>query len=88
MDIAEKQKKTAKPEEKPESPPISEIEWKGPEYEYVPKPNNWFWSAGIIAASVAFASALLDNFLFAVNEFYKFIIARFKLIKEAVLNHS
>ena len=66
MDIAEKQKKTAKPEEKPESPPISEIEWKGPEYEYVPKPNNWFWSAGIIAASIAFASALLGNFLFAI----------------------
>jgi len=42
------------------------IKWEAPEYEYIPKSPNWFWSVGIIAAAAAFAAILLGNVLFAI----------------------
>ena len=44
----------------------NQLKWGALEYEYIPKSNNWFWSVGIIAISVAFASVLLGNMLFAI----------------------
>lgn len=62
-------KEPAKFEEKPAAglkTEIAAIKWEAPEYEYVPKSNNWFWSVAIVAISVILASALLGNFLFAI----------------------
>ncbi len=42
------------------------IKWEALEYEYVPKSNNWFWGVAIVAISITLASALLENFLFAI----------------------
>lgn len=68
MDDILKQKEISK-EEKPEielSSSRSLIKWEDLEYEYLPKSNNWFWSIGVIAVGLIFASILLDNFLFAI----------------------
>lgn len=45
---------------------LASINWVAPEYEYIPKSNNWFWSVGIVTGSIAFASILLGNSLFAI----------------------
>jgi len=57
------QKETSKVELKSSRPLLK---WEAFEYEYIPKSNNWFWSIGIVAISVAFASILLGNMLFAI----------------------
>ncbi len=48
------------------NPAFSLIKWEAPEYEYIPKSPNWFWSVGIIAVAIAVASVLLGNALFAI----------------------
>ncbi len=62
------ERKSAKQEEteSAEKSIPSSIKWTAPEYEFIPKSNNWFWSVGIIAGGIAFASILLGNFLFAI----------------------
>jgi hypothetical protein len=42
------------------------IKWEAPEYDYIPKSNNWFWSVIIITIGLVFASFLLGNMLFAI----------------------
>ncbi len=42
------------------------VKWEAPEYDYVQKSINWFWSVGIIGISLAIASILLGNILFAI----------------------
>ncbi len=42
------------------------LEWDAPEYLHEEKSSDWYWSLGIIAASVAFLCILFNNLLFAV----------------------
>lgn len=40
--------------------------WSGYEFEYREKSSDWYWAVGIIAVSIAVASAIYGNPLFAV----------------------
>ena len=42
------------------------IEWEDYEYEYRHKTSDWYWAVGIITVSIAVASILYGNILFAI----------------------
>jgi len=42
------------------------ISWQDHEYEHKPKGVSWFWVVGIIAAGIAIASFILQNYLFGL----------------------
>lgn len=47
-------------------PPTIAVEWKGQEFEFVPKSSTWYWTVGILSVGSAIAALIADNFLFAV----------------------
>ncbi|MBX9765152.1 hypothetical protein K2X83_00750 [Patescibacteria group bacterium] len=42
------------------------VRWQAHEYEHVEKERQWYWAVGIVAAGVAIAAIILQNYLFAV----------------------
>jgi hypothetical protein len=42
------------------------VEWEGREYDHTPKSADWYCALGIIAAALAIASVLFDNYLLAL----------------------
>lgn len=64
--IKEKPKKT-EPEktEKPKKEIIG-FSWNAPEYEYLQKQSDWYWSVGILSFGFAIVAYLLNNFLLGV----------------------
>ena len=56
------------------------ITWEAPEYIYKEKGVDWFWAVGIIVVSLAIASFVYNNVLFAIL----IIIGGFTLIMYAV----
>ncbi len=58
-------KKQDSQENEPKPLPTS-IKWEAPEYEFIPKSNNWFWSVGILSLAISVASILFGNILFAI----------------------
>ena len=42
------------------------VRWQGHEYEHTEKERPWYWAVGLVAAGVAIASIILQNYLFAV----------------------
>src|SRR3989344_811227 len=45
---------------------MQELSWEIPEHEHHENEEWWFWSLGIIAFSVAVASAIYGNYLFSI----------------------
>ena len=43
----------------------TEVSWSAPEYEHIPKSNEWYWILGILTVALAIAALLLKNILFA-----------------------
>jgi len=42
------------------------VAWDAPEYYHWPRSTDWYWSYGIIVASIAILSVLFENILFAI----------------------
>ena len=42
------------------------IEWDAHVYEHKQRSSDWFWAVGIVVASVAIASIILGNIIFAI----------------------
>ncbi len=42
------------------------INWQTPEYHYKEKGADWYWALGVITISIATASFMLNNILFAI----------------------
>jgi hypothetical protein len=42
------------------------LAWDAPEYHYIERNADWFWSLGIITATIVVLSILFNNILFAV----------------------
>ena len=42
----------------------SAIKWEAPEYEYIPKSNNWFWSIVIVVIGISFCLYLARQHAF------------------------
>lgn len=40
--------------------------WQAHEYEHTEKERPWYWAVGIVAAGVAIASLIVQNYLFAI----------------------
>jgi hypothetical protein len=45
---------------------MDRIEWENFEYEYKHKTADWYWAVGIITVSIAVASILYGNIIFAI----------------------
>jgi len=41
------------------------LTWEAPEYTYIEKDPNWFWSVGIVGIAAAVAAVIFSNVLFA-----------------------
>ena len=46
--------------------PSFKIEWDAHEYEHKERNSDWFWAVGIVSISVAIASVILGNIIFAI----------------------
>src|SRR3989344_5061101 len=46
--------------------PSFKIEWDAHEYEHKERSPDWFWAVGIISVSVAIASVIFGNIIFAI----------------------
>ena len=46
--------------------PSFKIEWDAHEYEHKERSSDWFWAVGIVSISVAIASVILGNIIFAI----------------------
>lgn len=46
--------------------PAVYVEWKGQEFEFVPKSATWYWTIGILSFGCAAAAFIVGNFLFGI----------------------
>jgi len=46
--------------------PSFKIEWDAHEYEHKERGSDWFWAVGILSVSVAVASVIFGNIIFAI----------------------
>ena len=46
--------------------PSFKVEWDAHEYEHKERSSDWFWAVGIVSVSVAIASVILGNIIFAI----------------------
>ena len=46
--------------------PTFKIEWQAHEYEHKERSPDWFWAVGIISVSIAIASIIFGNIIFAI----------------------
>ncbi len=63
------------------------IEWDAPEYYHEPRSADWFWSYGIIVASIAILSVLFSNILFAIFIILAGILAGYYAAREPDIIH-